>query len=147
MHWLRRLFGDRKKPETDVEPKIPDASETGFSPEPPPADREIVFSRMTPDPKPAPRGQERGDFLIRIKIVLGDEVGSIDTSKFLQADYGLDEMNVSECVQLAEEVWAVQLMPNPMRMEDYRVMLRRFPTLEAIIQEAEAAAAARRSHR
>jgi hypothetical protein len=86
-------------------------------------------------------------FLAKVEEVFAELIESIDTAKLLQEGYGLDELEVSECVQWAEEVWAVQLLPNPMRLSEYKVMLRRFPTLEAIIQEAEAAGAERRSSR
>ena len=144
MHWLKRLFGEPTKLETEARPKAPAMPETPSRPvTPATADSELVFSRKTLDPKPAPRGQERAVFLANIEEVLGNVVESIDTDKLLQEDYGLDELDVSECVQCAEEVWAVQLMPNPMGMSEYKDMLRRFPTLGAIIQEAEAAGANR----
>ena len=37
----------------------------------------------------------------------------------------------------------MQLNPNPMRMSDFKAMLLRFPTLEAIMSEAEGVAAER----
>jgi hypothetical protein len=151
MQWLKQLFRERTKPETEAKPETlarPEApSVPAADPVPDASDKEPVFSRMTPNPKPAPPGQERSTFLAKVGDILADGAEPIDTGKLLQEDYGLDELGVSECVQIAEEVWAVQLMPNPMRMSDYDHMLRRFPTLAAIIQEAEGVAAERHSGR
>jgi hypothetical protein len=111
----------------------------------PPRSSTPVFFRRTPNPKLAEAGQERATFLERVTIVLGADTGSPDPGKPLQdGGYGCDELDVSEIVQLAEEIWAVQLNPNPMTFSDFEAMVRRFPTLEAIMREAESAAAQRR---
>src|SRR4051812_34957784 len=102
MRWLKHLFGERTKPETEARPKTPAGPKTPSLPATPPEPKsETVFSRKTPDPKPAPRGQERAVFLAKVAEIFGEPVESIDTGKLLQEGYGLDELEVSECVQCA----------------------------------------------
>lgn len=55
----------------------------------------------------------------------------------LVEDLGCADLDVSECVQIAEEIWGVQLMPNPMEVSDYAQMMKSFPNLRAIITAAE----------
>jgi hypothetical protein len=126
MQWLKRLLG---KPDVTAAPSAA-------------ADSEISFSRASPDSPPAAPGQQRATFLAEVAVVLGPD-NPIDLNKSLQNDYGCADLDVSECVQCAEEVWGVQLLPNPMAVPDYEAMMRRFPTLESIAREAELAAAKR----
>ena len=144
---LQRLLGARTSSAVSSAPAAhsgaPAAPVQTAAPGPAP---EQVFSRRTPNPQAAPPGQERATFLANVAPVFGEGAGPLDAAKPLQdGGYGCDELDVSELVQIAEEVWAVQLNPNPMRISDFKAMLRRFPTLEAIMSEAEGVAAERRA--
>jgi len=151
MRWLQRLLGARTSSAVSSAPAahsgVPAVpAQTAAPGAAPAAAREQVFSRRTPNPQAAPPGQERATFLAKVAPVFGEGAGPLDAAKALQdGGYGCDELDVSELVQIAEEVWAVQLNPNPMRMSDFEAMLRRFPTLEAIMSEAEGVAAERRA--
>jgi hypothetical protein len=98
---------------------------------------DVTFSRYSPQPARSTPGQERQTYIQRVSKILGRPVAELDLAIPLIAKYGCDEMEVSECVQIAEEIWAVSLMPNPMHLSDYADMVKRFPSLEAIIGEAE----------
>ncbi len=40
-------------------------------------------------------------------------------------------------MQIAEEIWGITLMANPMKVSDYTEMMKRYPNLETMIQKAE----------
>ena len=70
-------------------------------------------------------------------MVLGCKPKAVNLQASLVHDFGCADLDVSECVQIAEEIWGVTLTPNPMEVSDYTNMIKRYPNLEAIIQEAE----------
>jgi hypothetical protein len=117
MGFLKRLFGGRSEGRTAAD--------------------EVTFSRSNVNPTSAAPGQERQVYVQRVSAILGRPVAELDLATPLIAKYGCDEMEVSECVQIAEEIWGVSLMPNPMKVSDYADMVKRFPCLDAIIGEAE----------
>ena len=139
MQWLSRLFGKQ------TEPNTPHAGNPTPAPAATLAPRSsldipetMTFSRRTPNPQRAAQGQERATYLADVAKIFA-EIGAIDPAKTFK-DLGMDELEVSECIQMAEEVWGVQLMPNALAMSELEESIRRFPTLNAIAAEAEAAA-------
>jgi hypothetical protein len=94
------------------------------------------FTHESPNPVRAAPGAERQNFLSEAALVLGKPQAEIDAAKTLQGDYGCDELDVSECVQIAEEIWRVKLLPNPMTASEIEDLPARFPTLDAIIAAA-----------
>jgi hypothetical protein len=146
MGWLQRLFGKRPAPPAPpanaAAPKPPAAPSQASGSAP--GGGEPVFSRHTPNLQAAAPGQERATFLQKAAAVFAADATTLDAARPLQdGGYGCDELDVSELVQIAEEVWAVQLNPNPMRTSDFAAMVKRFPTLGAIMSEAEDVAAER----
>lgn len=95
------------------------------------------FTHDSPNPARAAAGGERARFLQEAAAVLGKPAAEINTAKTLQGDYGADPFDISECAQLAEEIWRVKILPNPMTGEDVNDLPARFPTLDAIISAAE----------
>jgi hypothetical protein len=117
MSFLKRLFGGRMAGSSES---------TGVS-----------FSRYSPQPAHSATGQERQTYIQRVAEILGRSSAELELDAPLISQYGCDEMEVSECVQIAEEIWSVALMPNPMQMSDYADIVKRFATLTEIIGEAE----------
>ena len=111
---------------------------------PSPSESGPTFSRSSAMPSPAESGRERQHYLQLIAQIMDHPPDELELDASLADRYGCDELDVSECVQCAEEAWGVQLMPNPMTTEDYAYMLRRFDTLQQIINEAERRAAIER---
>ncbi len=62
---------------------------------------------------------------------------ALEPSATLLNEYSCDGMEVSECLQIAEEIWSASLMPNPMKESDHADMMKRFATLQAVIEKAE----------
>jgi len=85
-----------------------------------------------------PPGQERAVFLREIASLLQLDPSEVDLRGNLVQVYGLDELEVFEYVQFAEDIWHVQLNPNPMDEEDFNHMMARFTTLDSIAAAAEA---------
>jgi hypothetical protein len=110
---------------------------------PPPAEGP-TFSRSIAAHPPDPLGTERQAFLQGVAQVLERPAASLDLQASLVEQYGCADLDVSECVQVAEEIWGVQLMPNPMTAEDYAYLMRRLTSLQAIIDDAERRATAER---
>jgi hypothetical protein len=139
MRWFSRLFRKAKEVNSAAPRALSatPATTTKLPPPQPASTKAPVFSRSTPNPQHAAQGQERATYLSRIAKCFSD-IGAIDPTKPFD-ELGLDELDVSECIQMAEEVWGVQLMPNPMTMSDFAEVRRRFPDLNAIAAEAEAA--------
>ncbi len=102
------------------------------------------FTRSTSAQPPDQPGTERQTFLERVAEVLETPAAVLDLQASLVEHYGCADLDVSECVQVAEEIWSVQLMPNPMTAEDYAYLMRRLTTLQAIIDDAERRAKAKR---
>lgn len=109
---------------------------------PPPAGP--VFSRESPPTAPVPAGERRAALLQQASIILERDVSDIDVAASLEADYGCADLDILECVQAAEEIWGVQLCPNPMTAEDFDYLVKRLPTLQAIIADAERRSASQR---
>lgn len=84
-------------------------------------------------------GEERAVFLREVAAILDVDPGEVETSAPLIDTYGVDEMEVFEFVQIAEDIWHVKLNPNPMSGSDFGAMERRFPTVDSIMTAAEAA--------
>jgi len=109
-----------------------------FSKRQPPAPKsEVTFSRSMASSPARTDPNKRQAFLEGVAVVLGKPADELDLNASLVDIYGCADLDVSECVQAAEETWSVQLMPNPMTTEDYAYMMRRLPTLKAIIDDAE----------
>ena len=103
-----------------------------------------TFSRSTSARPPDELGTERQTFLEKAAEALERPAASLDLQASLVEQYGCADLDVSECVQAAEEIWGVQLMPNPMTTEDYAYLMRRLTTLQAIIDDAERRVSAER---
>lgn len=118
MGFIRKLFGSKetRKPGKD----------------------EVVFHRTSLSPVEATPGTERQTFVREVAMVLECEPSGVNIEARLVEDLGCADLDVSECVQIAEEIWGVQLMPNPMKMSDFAKMMKSFPTLQSIIIAAEA---------
>jgi hypothetical protein len=56
----------------------------------------------------------------------------------LQEGYGLDELEVIEIIQLAEDAWGLSLMPNPFTSADAEKAVSEYRTLGAIIAACRA---------
>lgn len=111
--------------------------------EPPPPIAAPSFTRSTVQ-QPDRSGTARQTFLEGVAVVLEKPAADLDLQASLVEHYGCADLDVSECVQVAEEAWNVQLMPNPMTAEDYAYLMRRLTTLQAIIDDAERRAKAKR---
>lgn len=103
----------------------------------PPSSAAPIFTRSTAALPSEHRGTERLAFLERVSEVLERPPAALDLQASLVEHYGCADLDVSECVQVAEEIWGVQLMPNPMTPEDYAYLMRRLTTLQAIMDDAE----------
>ena len=102
----------------------------------------IIRGRTT---KPTlPYGAEPGAFLAAAARALEVDVDRLDLGAPIVARYGADELQVYECVQLAEDIWRVQLLPPRIPVQEFGAALKPFGTLAAIIAAAETAAQAHR---
>lgn len=72
-------------------------------------------------------------------MLLELDTSDVDFRANLVEVYGVDELEVFEYVQIAEDIWHVELNPNPMSDADFARMLSRFSTLDSIETAAEAA--------
>jgi hypothetical protein len=70
-------------------------------------------------------------------------VDSLDLGAPMASRYGADELDIYECVQRAEDIWRVQLLPPTIPVQEFAAALKPFGTLAAIIAASEAAAQAR----
>jgi len=84
-----------------------------------------------------PPGQERTVFLGEVASLLELGPSEVDMRANLVEAYGVDELEVFEYVQIAEDIWHVQLNPNPMTESDFTTMVVRFTTLDSIAAAAE----------
>jgi hypothetical protein len=84
-------------------------------------------------------GAERGVFLAEAAVVLEADPAQLDGGTTLTEEYGVDELEIFELVQIAEDIWRVRLNPNPMSAADFATMKGRFPTLDSIIDAARSA--------
>jgi hypothetical protein len=110
----------------------------------PPQTTSPTFTRSMAAHPPDQQGTERQAFLKNVAVILGKSPDALDLQASLVEHYGCADLDVSECVQVAEETWGVQLMPNPMTAEDYTYLMRRLTTLQAIIDDAERRAKSKR---
>lgn len=99
----------------------------------------VIIRGRAPLPT-VPPGSERQTFLAAAARALEVSVDSLDLAAPIVARYGADELQVYECVQRAEDIWRVQLLPERIPVPDFEAALEPFATLEAIIGAAEAAA-------
>ena len=99
----------------------------------------MTISRGPPRPIPVPAGQERAVLFREIGSLLEVDASEVDVRGNLVEVYGVDELEVFEYVQIAEDIWHVQLNPNPMNEIDFTKMINRFTTLDSIAAAAEAA--------
>lgn len=86
------------------------------------------------------RGHQRSAFLTAAAVVLEVRADSRSLGATLGSQYGADELQVYECVQDAEEIWGVALLPPVIPVGDCPAALARFATLGALIEAAESAA-------
>lgn len=98
---------------------------------------EVMFRRA--EPQRPPTGS-RSDFMAQVAAILEVSAAQLDANASLVEGTGLTDLDICEFVQIAEEVWGVQLMPNPAPLSAMEGLTARFPTLEHIISAAEEAA-------
>lgn len=99
----------------------------------------MVISRGPARSIPVKPGDERAVFLQSIASLLQVDPAALDTTAPLVDTYGVDELEVFEYVQLAEDIWHVAVNPNPMTEADFAEMTTHFPTLDSIMATAERA--------
>jgi len=78
----------------------------------------IIRGRTTP-PTVRP-GSERAAFLAAAARALEVNVDSLDLGAPIIARYGADELQVYECVQRAEDIWRVQLLPPRIPLQEFQ---------------------------
>ena len=83
-------------------------------------------------------GTEDAAFLREAGAILRCDATAVDLSKDIHADYGCDELDVVELLQVAEDLWGVSLMPNPFQDDDVKRAVKTFRTLSDIIGAAKA---------
>ena len=93
------------------------------------------FSRGPRAVEAAP-GKERETFLNEVSTVLGRDPSELDVDLDLQEEYDCDELDVVECIQIAEDIWDVSLMPSPFTASDAEKALEKYKTLAIIVEEA-----------
>ena len=89
-------------------------------------------------------GTERNTFLATAANILEVSVDSLDLGAPIASRYGADELQIYECVQRAEDIWRVQLMPPTIPVPEFAAALKPFGTLAAIIAASESTAQTRR---
>jgi hypothetical protein len=119
MNFIRRLFGSGRKDAS--------SSESG----------DVIFTRG-PQSLAAPPGKEDETFLSEVALLLECEPNELDMTRDLQEGYGLDELEVIEIIQIAEDAWGVSLMPNPFTVADSDKAMSEYRTLDAIINGCKA---------
>ena len=95
--------------------------------------------KLTRGPKSifAEPGSEDVTFRKEASNVLGRAGSDLDFSSELQADYGCDELEVIELIQIAEDLWNASLMPKTFGDSEIRVAMEKFKTLDDIVNEAK----------
>ena len=86
----------------------------------------------------AESGEENAVFLREVGMVLGCSAEEVDLTKSMQADYGCDDLDVLEFIQIAEDVWDVSLMPIPFEGADAENAIKKFITLKDIFSASKA---------
>ena len=84
----------------------------------------------------AAKGSERETFIREVAKVLNKQSGEIDINLDLNKDYSCDELDVLECIQVAEDVWNVTIIPSPYT-SDISKQIYKFKTLASIIEAAK----------
>lgn len=84
-----------------------------------------------------PPGGERATFLREVALILETDPAALELTAPLAERYGVDDLEIYEYVQIAEDVWQVQLNSNPMTGGDFAEMATHLPSLEAIMVAAE----------
>ena len=97
----------------------------------------ISFSRG-PKAVSAEPGEEDATFLKEVSVILERPAEEIDFTKAIQADYGCDELEVIEFIQIAEDVWGVSLMPSTFDGADVEKATKEFITLGDIVSASKA---------
>jgi acyl carrier protein len=96
----------------------------------------MLFSRRRAQPLHVEPGKEIPTFLSEISQIVQREVAEEDIDLNLREDLGCDDLDQIECIMAGEEVWKVELFPNPASGDDYQEAAARFTTLGAIITAA-----------
>jgi hypothetical protein len=84
-------------------------------------------------------GRERIVFLASAARALEVPEASLQLEANLSTAYGADELQIYECVQDAEDIWHVQLLPTAIPVTQFPSKLSRFPTLASIMDAAQSA--------
>jgi hypothetical protein len=98
-------------------------------------EREVQFSRGPKSVNAIP-GKEYETFLKEVATVVGCKPEEIDLNRQLQSGYGCDELDVVECIQIAEDVWNVSIVPNALYAQDASRIVQHYTTLNTIITDA-----------
>ena len=101
----------------------------------------VIRGRSTP-PTVRP-GTERELFLAAAASALEVNPARLKLETPIIAGYQADELAVYECVQRAEDIWRVQLLPPRIPVQEFSGLLAAFGTLGDIVAAAEAASRAR----
>jgi hypothetical protein len=80
-------------------------------------------------------GAERETFIRETAALVGCKPEELDLVRDLQQGYGCDELDALECIQIAEDIWNVSILPNPLP-PDIAEQLGRYRTLASILQAA-----------
>ncbi len=80
-------------------------------------------------------------FIEQVAKALRCEKSKVDMNARLLGALG--NASVGECIAIAEEVWGVHLMPSPMESSDNIQVTKTFPSLNVIVNAAEARHAAK----
>ena len=59
----------------------------------------------------------------------------LDVSLELQRDYDCDELDVLECIQIAEDIWNISIIPSPYSSE-ISIPIGKYRTLASILEAA-----------
>jgi hypothetical protein len=100
---------------------------------------QVSFTRGPAHPIAVKAGEERDAFVAAVAIILECHQKEVDLDGPLMERYGIDDLEVYECVQRAEDIWQVRLLPKAMPVSDFRPMVNRCTTLSAIVRAAESA--------
>lgn len=121
MNWIKKVFGVGNRPEQDA----PERNA-------PTVEGRIHIAEPNPLFTAAP-GQEMAQFLKEISVVVGEQVTSEDLDKNLISDFGLDELDISECLIVGEEAWGALTPRSAMTQNQLDQHTNRFQTLRDII--------------
>jgi hypothetical protein len=94
----------------------------------------VIVSRG-PKAVHSPAGAERETFAREIANILRCKPEEVDLGRDLWRDYGCDELDVLECIQTAEDIWNVSLVPSPYSSK-VSEQIGRYRTLASILEAA-----------